>query len=808
MRKHLLFIVCSLLLTPALRAQYFKGLHASSFGGITNVGYNPAIANSHFVADINLVGYGMNVNNNYIGVDKFAFLHPNKINSKIDSTTDFQHAYLKERINGKQKYAYMGTQIQGPLSFMCSWGKKNENAFAFSYNFNSVTNVDNMDETFARIAYYGVGFTADSLTSFKGKTLNDANVSVKSMTWVDYGITYSRVVYDKGDHMIKLGATLKLLQGVAGGYMYVKDLNYKWQDYDTLSIFQTKVNYRYSEGAVSSKGFAADQIPDYLKDLFSFKYALPSFAGDLGIIYEWRPDQNNEKKKYKYQMDCEDHWYYNKDRYKLSAGFSIIDFGAIKFKQGQYSGNFTADIQDWYVKDYNFPDGLQSIDDTINKYFRVTPDNSKTFTMWLPTRFNLFLDYNIYKGLGLNISGDISANMAPNRNMVHHVTNFSLTPRYDHAWFGAYLPLTYDVLGNFSFGTTLRLGPVIIGTQDILGFFAKKHVYNSDIHLAVKIPIPYRKPKDVDKDGVSNRKDLCKKEPGTCASHGCPDRDGDGVMDKDDKCPDVPGPVELAGCPDRDGDGIIDMEDSCVLEPGLAIYHGCPDRDSDSVIDKLDECPDTPGLVEFNGCPDRDGDKVPDKIDLCPDVPGDVAHFGCPDTDGDGVYDNEDRCIQVPGPKENLGCPWPDTDGDGVFDKDDECPKVFGSAENKGCPKLEKKELETVKFAFDNLEFETGKDVIRKKSYPSLNALADLLIKKPNYGLRIEGHTDNVGTDENNLILSQQRANAVRNYLVKRGVAKVKLESFGYGESMPIADNDTPEGRQKNRRVEMKITFN
>ena len=182
-------------------------------------------------------------------------------------------------------------------------------------------------------------------------------------------------------------------------------------------------------------------------------------------------------------------------------------------------------------------------------------------------------------------------------------------------------------------------------------------------------------------------------------------------------------------------------------------------------------------------------------------------HFGCPDTDGDGVYDNEDKCIQTPGAKENLGCPWPDKDGDGVFDKDDQCPTIAGVPENHGCPKLDKKELETIKYAFENLEFETGKDIIRTHSFPSLNSLAALLVSKPSYGLKIEGHTDNVGSDEKNMILSQKRADAVKAYLMKKGVKSTYLETYGYGETKPIATNETTEGKQKNRRVEMNITF-
>lgn len=783
-------------------AQLFTGLRSSPYGGVTNVNWNPAIADSRFIADVNLISFGANVGNNYVGIDRNTFLKKNY----IDSDKDFQDTYLKERLNGRNKAAFVGMQVQGPLSFMCSWGKgenKNKNAFAFSYNFNYVFNADKVDETFARIAYMGVGYKAEQALSFLGKGLSNANINTRTQAWMDYGFTYSRVAYDKGEHMVKVGGTLKLLQGLAGGYAYVKDLKYRWEGYDTLSIFQTQAQYAYSQGLVSSKGYPVDDISGYAKNLFNFSYALPSVGVDFGAVYEWRP----KKDKYKYQMDCQDEWRFDQNRYTLAAGISVIDLGGIRYKKGEYSGNFTADIQNWRVKDAKFPDGLQSIDDTIRTRFTVANDGKKTFTMWLPTRINMFLDYNIAYGFGLNLSGVISPNMAPNRNMVHNTSSITFTPKYDHAWFGAYIPMTYDALGNFSLGTTLRMGPLIVGTQDLLGLFAKKFVYNADIHVALKVTIPYAKKRDRDKDGVSNKKDLCKKEKGTCASQGCPDRDGDGITDSEDQCPDNPGPKEYKGCPDTDGDGVVDMKDSCVTEKGLAEFYGCPDRDSDRIPDKLDECPDTPGVPEFNGCPDRDKDGVPDRTDLCPDVPGDKNHFGCPDTDGDGTYDNEDKCIQTAGPKENLGCPWPDKDGDGVFDKDDACPTIAGLPENKGCPKLEKKELETIKYAFENLEFETGKDIIRKSSYPSLNALASLLVSKPNYGLRIEGHTDNVGSDEKNLILSQKRSDAVKNYLTKKGVSATYLETYGYGETKPIATNETPEGRQKNRRVEMTITF-
>ena len=112
-----------------------------------------------------------------------------------------------------------------------------------------------------------------------------------------------------------------------------------------------------------------------------------------------------------------------------------------------------------------------------------------------------------------------------------------------------------------------------------------------------------------------------------------------------------------------------------------------------------------------------------------------------------------------------------------------------------------------MKYAFQNLEFETGKDIIRAKSLPSLSGLAQLLVSKPNYGLKIEGHTDNVGKADMNMELSRKRAEAVKKFMVNKGVKAENLESAGYGMTKPIADNATAVGRQKNRRVEMTITF-
>ena len=297
MKKLLLLLTFTTTIIQFINAQFFTGLRSSPYGGVTNVGWSPAIADAPFVADVNLIGMAANFNNNYVGVDRNLLL---KKDYKGNNTGDFQADFLKERVNGHDKSVYMGMQVQGPLSFMCTWGKgenKNKNAFAFTWNVNTVFNMDRVDETFARIAYHGEGFQADSILHYLDKGLNNGNISARAMVWADYGLTYSRVVYDEGDHFIKVGGTLKFIQGIAGAYAYVKDLKYQWHNYDYLSVFQTQAHYAYSQGFISSKGYPVTDISSFAKNLVSFTYAYPSFAGDLGLTYEWRP----KKDKYKYK---------------------------------------------------------------------------------------------------------------------------------------------------------------------------------------------------------------------------------------------------------------------------------------------------------------------------------------------------------------------------------------------------------------------------------------------------------------------------------------------------------------------------
>jgi outer membrane protein OmpA-like peptidoglycan-associated protein len=282
---------------------------------------------------------------------------------------------------------------------------------------------------------------------------------------------------------------------------------------------------------------------------------------------------------------------------------------------------------------------------------------------------------------------------------------------------------------------------------------------------------------------------------------------------------------------DRDHDGILDADDACPDDAGIATgkpnTHGCPDRDRDGVIDRMDICPDVPKGehpdpdAQRLGCPagDRDKDGVLDPEDQCIDVPKgdhpDAKRPGCPvgDQDKDGVLDTEDQCVDVPkGDKPDparLGCPAGDRDKDLVVDPEDACPDKPGAPDpdpkKNGCPgatMITDGQIKIIEPVF----FATNKDVILKRSFPVLEAVANSLKGAPSIKkVEVQGHTDDRGKATYNRDLSARRAASVLRFLVEKGIDANRLQSKGYGPDMPIAENKTAKGREKNRRVDFVI---
>ncbi|MBM4359997.1 MAG: OmpA family protein, partial [Deltaproteobacteria bacterium] len=361
-------------------------------------------------------------------------------------------------------------------------------------------------------------------------------------------------------------------------------------------------------------------------------------------------------------------------------------------------------------------------------------------------------------------------------------------------------------------------------------------------------PLPRKEVPDRDGDGIDNAQDACPDTVGVGSTepsrHGCPqpkDSDGDGVIDGIDACPNEAGPAAIdparTGCPatvaapDQDRDGLPDASDFCPEAPGIASAdpqkNGCPDADRDGIVDAADVCPNQMGVAqddnpERNGCPivtDNDGDGILNTVDACPDVAGvasrDAQKNGCPDADGDGVVDAADVCpnergvAQEDNPERN-GCPVAagDEDKDGIAGAADACPKdpgeVNSDPKKNGCPKVRVTAKEVV--FTDIIEFDPGRSRIQSVSNPVIDAIAKVLVEHTELLLiEVQGHTDNQGAKADNQKLSNERAAAIAAAMVKRGVAKDRLVSKGYGQDEPVVPNTTDANRKQNRRIQFII---
>jgi len=408
---------------------------------------------------------------------------------------------------------------------------------------------------------------------------------------------------------------------------------------------------------------------------------------------------------------------------------------------------------------------------------------------------------------------------------------------------GSSTALVTAVGGRFALSPTMMLRSEILMSSSSSPSFS-----NFSVSAGLSWMLGSRPLNDSDKDGVYDRYDRCPATPlGAIAdSHGCPtDTDKDGVLDGLDRCPNSPSgtTVDLAGCPkDTDRDGVLDGLDRCEATPaGAAVdVHGCPsDSDGDGVLDGLDRCARTPAgaTVDRLGCPgDQDNDRVFDGIDQCPNTPpGTVVNsFGCAiveDRDRDGVADVNDRCPDTPpGTAVNsFGCPLAlDSDKDGVPDAVDLCPGTPSGTQVDpyGCPataptarvdsthRVRRDTTPTPRppavptalgrWTVPGNAFALRSATIRQVVIPQLDSIARYMVANPPLKVEIGGNAQDRLPPSENLKLSTDRAQAIRLYLLTKGVRGTQLEIKGYGATDLITPDSTDLARVRNRRTEIR----
>lgn len=571
----LILIVSSI----CLQAQSYVGFLTDNYSGVHGVISNPAnITDSRFKTDINLFGVSAFVGNDYYGVN---------ILDAIKGDYDFDLEAKKHPSTDNN--AAINIDIMGP-AFMFNLNKKS--SIAIFTRARSMVNINEIN-----------GNTVDDLDNDTTDdfNVNEGDFNMFAHAWAEVGFTYARVIFNKDNHFLKGGITLKYLQGGGTGYAYGRNVTIDYDADGTILLPSLETT-----GSISSTGKVTyGRFAEFDND--NYEYELPDatgFGGDLGFVYEWRPNYADYTKT---NSNGDSYSLKHKNKYKLKLGLSITDFGSINYKEGIQD---TYDITNTGVSEEDI-NNADDIDDILSTLYTLE-SSSQGIKATLPTALHFNADWSFTSKLFLNLNTDFSL-ISKGKENASRISNIaSLTPRFESRLFSFYVPLSIVENNGFQAGAGLRFSGFYVGSGSVLTALTGDDSKGADFYFGIKIPVYQKQPRD---------------------------RDEDGVIDKLDGCPKVAGPIENNGCPwgDKDADGVLDNEDTCPEEAGSVENNGCPwgDKDADTVLDNVDACPDVAGPVENNGCPwkDSDNDGVFDKDDNCVDVPGTVANNGCPEVE-------------------------------------------------------------------------------------------------------------------------------------------------------------------------------
>jgi outer membrane protein OmpA-like peptidoglycan-associated protein len=726
-------------------SQQFTGYTYDNYSGVHGMLQNPAsVAASKYKVNINFFSISALAGNNAYELKNDKF-------KKFDFSDLEENKDFFKSGNTDKKSLWLNTDIMGP-SFMFTTGKKSGLGL-YSRMRTLVNEYGLSDKTFR---FFGKD------DAIYNTPIQEENVQLKAHAFAEAGLTYGRVIYNTPVHLLKMGITGKYVIGIAAASVYSKKLDVNIDKNDFINKLEGDLNTRYSSNL--------DDVDDDFSDILDKSSGNHGLGLDLGFVYEWRPERNN--------------WLLNDPTaYKLRVSASVNDIGAVKYKNSAHGNSYVLNASGKTTDDLDKKD-----DETIDEYFTRLDNmgildssaHEDKMKVNLPTTLRFDADYHIYKRLFINVGTIVNLlNRDKNQNSAQYATSFTITPRLEKKWFSIYSPFYYNSLNKkMAVGAGLRAGPFFAGSASILSnMFSTKNVTAADFHLGVTMSIYQR---------VRTKRYKAKATPDVKTIE--------------------PQPVAEAIQPQP----VVETRVDTVVKNVEVIKEVTHDKDNDGVVDEKDECPEVAGEVTLAGCPDTDKDGIADKNDKCVDVAGIAKYNGCPipDTDGDGINDEEDKCPQVAGTAKYNGCPIPDTDGDGINDEEDKCPSTPGKAANNGCPEIKQDVVKKVAIAAKAIYYMSGKDVIQKVSYPKLDVVVKVLKADIALQISIEGHTDNKGNAAGNLILSVKRARAVKNYLVKKGIAETRITAQGFGDAKPIANNAIPAGRAKNRRVELHLNYN
>ncbi|RDV13090.1 hypothetical protein DXT99_21595 [Pontibacter diazotrophicus] len=535
------FVLSVVLLAKALapdtaQAQQL-GIANSNYAGTNSLYTNPsAIADSRHGFYLNLFSAEAGVTNNYLSYDA-----PFSLYKAFKEELEITEEYLKEDLNGKPKFVTAGVDFKGP-SFMLRLSPKH--SVAFTSRVRGSFQATNLSENFAQLVnlYRESG---DDFEGYKSEYEDLANQMAEDNTfnfnadvYSELGLSYARVLYEKENHFLKAGLTVKRLAGGYSAHLINENAKFKLEERPeagtdneeyVLAIDNIKMKYGYLDEDVYWD-LENMETSDIMKMLAGRNSAGRGWGTDLGFTYEFRP----EPEQYRSMMDGKEVVDQEKNKYKFRVAVALMDVGGITYDNPRYVNAFEADKSDKEVRlsDFEGNEDGEDIDegdveryaDILYESLGITDADKKTsFRSGLPTTLNVNVDYKIAPHIYANAT--VIHNLRREGTIgMRQSSLLALTPRFEFKKFEAAFPVAlqngYSVL---TMGAMVRFMNFFVGSDNIGGAFNLGNPYGANVYMGVSLlPILKRNKKDKDKDGVSNAKDNCKKVPGTWELMGCP----------------------------------------------------------------------------------------------------------------------------------------------------------------------------------------------------------------------------------------------------------------------------------------------
>jgi len=512
-----LFIAGLILLSVPAGAQFNLGIATSNWSGTQGVYLNPAnIADSRTHLSIDLLGVNAGIENNLGSINKQGGLINTLNNSDLSNLFNY---------SSSSTFSLLAPYAQVSLpGFMYSFN--NKHSIALTTSINGFNQFNNFDQTLFRTI-------ADPTYLPNGNLdLTSSKFNYTAQLWSQIGVTYAGVLYDKGEHEIKFGVTVRYLGGL--GYIGLKgknlDVHYK-DGNDTVNA--TNSDLEFASNVISTKSALFNGVSNssLLSQFFGAKDG-SGIGGDIGVVYDFNPYWMEDHNRETYDMDGKTGVVDgSKNRYLLRFSASVMDLGAITYKG---NANSNAEITgNGYITGKGLSDHISNFDDfrsyIVTQGFTADTAHIKT-KVHMPTTLRLSGDYHAYKWFYVNAA--FMGNLANRQDFGNSYYNqFSITPRYDTRTFSVGLPVIYSALDKkVKLGIGARVSGFFIGSDDMLGFVSK-HPQSLNFYFGGSIPFYKIRPKDKDNDHVSDKKDKCPDDFGTWENKGCPDP----KADKEDK---------------------------------------------------------------------------------------------------------------------------------------------------------------------------------------------------------------------------------------------------------------------------------